>query len=98
MCASLYVQFSGMRSIYVSPMLPSIDVTLSHIIVEVITNTKRFIVTLLRHIKAVFLQFYYNVKIGPQRQGLARYQPSTAASLTIFIFNSPNGSQMKKKQ
>ena len=94
------VQLSGMHSI--CPMLPSIDVTLSYIIMEVIT--KRFFVTLLRHVKIVFLHFYYNVKIGPQRQGLARCQPSTAASsrghvnaMTIFIFKSPNGSQMNKK-
>ena len=78
MCASLYVQLSGMRSIYVSPMLPSINVTLSDITMEVIT--RRFFVTLLRHVKTVFLQFYYNAKIGPQREGLARCQPCTAAS------------------
>jgi len=52
-CVPAYVQLSGMRSIYVSPMLPSIDVTLSYILMEVIT--KRFIVTLLRQVKTVFL-------------------------------------------
>ena len=48
----------------------------------------------------VFLQFYYNAKIGPQREGLARCQPCTAAAsrghviaMTIFIFNSPNAAK-----
>ena len=46
--------------------------------------TKRFFVTLLRHVKTVFLTILLQCEnIGPQRPGLARCQPSVKGQLAL---------------